>query len=293
MKYSHCALCRNVVTVYSIVVNIFLVILKGLMGVMSGSAALVADSFHSSADVISSVVTFVSLKISSRPADNSHSYGYGKIQHISSAIVGFILMTGAFFIIIGAVKSIIRGDYSAPSNIAFIGAFISVLCNEMMYRYQSCVARENNSPAIYANAMDNRSDAFSSAAVMVGIIFATFLNVPIADPLAAIMVGFMVIRIGLELDIDAINGLMDSIPNKDETQTIYNVVKGMPAILGISYLRTRSLGEKMYIELNVMVDQTLKVYESDLIIELLKQKIISEAEHVCDIQVFLTPVEYE
>ncbi len=65
MKYSHCALCRNVVTVYSIVVNIFLVILKGLMGVMSGSAALVADSFHSSADVISSVLTFVSLKISS------------------------------------------------------------------------------------------------------------------------------------------------------------------------------------------------------------------------------------
>jgi cation diffusion facilitator family transporter len=289
MKYDHCRECKTEVTWYSIFVNIFLVIFKGVLGALSGSAALVADSFHSSADVIASSVTMVSLRISSQPADENHTYGHGKIQFISSAIVGLILLTGAIFILIGAVKSIANGDYAAPERIALLGAGVSILCNEFMYRYQSCVGRENNSPAIIANAWDNRSDAYSSMAVLVGIAFATF-GFPIADALAALGVSLMVIRIGLELINDSIDGLMDASPEMDDLQGIYRATRKVAGILGISYMRARTTGEDLHVEINIEVDEALKVYEGDLIVEVLKQKISQELDHVGTVQVFLTPL---
>ena len=289
MKFDHCRECKTEVTWYSIFVNIFLVIFKGVLGALSGSAALVADSFHSSADVIASSVTMISLRISSQPADEKHTYGHGKIQFISSAIVGLILLVGAIFILIGAAKSLMAGNYAAPDKIALLGAAVSIMCNEFMYRYQSCVGKENNSPAIIANAWDNRSDAYSSMAVFIGIGFATF-GFPIADSLAALGVSLMVIRIGVELISDSIDGLMDASPEMDDLQGIYRATRKVAGILGITYMRARTTGEDLHVEINIEVDETLKVYEGDLIVEVLKQKISQELEHVGTVQVFLTPL---
>jgi cation diffusion facilitator family transporter len=289
MKFHHCSACKTEVTWYSILVTIFLVIFKGVLGALSGSAALVADSFHSSADVIASSVTMVSLRISNQPPDEQHTYGHGKIQFISSAIVGMILLTGAIFILIGAVKSLIHGHFVAPERIALLGAGVSILCNEFMFRYQSCVGKENNSPAIMANAWDNRSDAYSSMAVLIGIAFATF-GYPIADSLAALGVSLMVIRIGMELINDSIDGLMDASPEMDDLQGIYRATRKVAGILGISYMRARTTGEDLHVEINIEVDEALKVYEGDLIVEVLKQKISQELDHVGTVQVFLTPL---
>ncbi|MBF0370607.1 MAG: magnetosome biogenesis CDF transporter MamB [Magnetococcales bacterium] len=292
MKFDHCNQCRDKVIWWALANNIFLACYKGILGGLTGSAALVADAFHSSADVIASTVTMISLKISAKPADEDHAYGHGKIQFISSSIVGLILLIGAFFIMIGAIKDLVRGEYEAPEKIALIGALVSVLCNELMYRYQSCVGHENNSPAILANAWDNRSDAFSSIAVLIGIGFATF-GFPIADPLAAFGVSILVIRIGIELNVDAIEGLMDTSPEMEELQVIYDITRGVAGVLGISYLRARSTGEELQVEVSVEVDENLKVYEGDLIVEFLQKKIFDEMEHVGGVQVFLNPVNAE
>ncbi|MGN7613621.1 magnetosome biogenesis CDF transporter MamB [Magnetococcales bacterium HHB-1] len=291
MKYDYCSDCRQEVTWWSIGINIFLVIYKGTLGAVTGCAALVADAFHSSADVIASSVTMVSIRVSNRPSDEKHAYGYGKIQHISSLIVGILLFGGGVLILVDAVSSIITGDYDAPHYVALVGALVSVLSNELMFRYQSCVAIENNSPAIMANAWDNRSDAISSVGVMIGILFATVLGFPIADPLAAIGVAYMVMKIGFELSTEAVDHLMDSAPESEEVEEIYGIIKKIPKIHRVNYLRARSLGEKLYVELDIDVESSLKVYESDLIVESLKQKIFQHIEHVGQVQVFVSPSE--
>nr|CRH04729.1 Magnetosome protein MamB [Candidatus Magnetococcus massalia] len=290
MKYDQCRNCREQVTWYSIISNIFLVIIKGVLGTISGCQALVADAFHSSADVMASAVTMASLKISAQPADEDHHYGHGKVQFISSSIVGLILITGAIFILIDAIKAIVTGDYDAPNRIAILGAAISVASNELMYRYQSCVGKENNSPAIMANAWDNRSDAYSSIAVMVGVAFATF-GFPIADPIAALGVSILVIRIGVELNLEAVDGLMDASPEMEELEDIYKIVKDVSSVHGINYMRARTMGDKLHVELNVEVAKELKVYEGDLIVDLMRRRILQEMKHIGELQVFLTPVE--
>jgi cation diffusion facilitator family transporter len=289
MKYDHCAKCRDEVVWYAFFVNMAQVFFKGTLGLLSGSAALVADAFHSSADLIANVVTMISLRISSKSADEDHTYGHGNIQYISSSIVGLILIGGALFLLATSIKTIVSGNIEAPSRIALFGALISISLNEIMYRYQSCVGKECNSPAIIANAWDNRSDAFSSFAVLVGIIFATF-GFPIADPLAAIGVSLVVIKIGVGLNKDAVDGLMDSAPEIDELKKIYGIAKGVHGILGISYLRGRTVGESLHVDIEVYVDSAIKVYESDLIVDVIKEKIIEGNEHVDNIQVFISPV---
>ncbi|HEB72581.1 MAG TPA: magnetosome biogenesis CDF transporter MamB [Nitrospirae bacterium] len=288
MKYDHCEKCRDEVVWYALLVNIGQAFFKGALGVISGSAALVADSFHSAADVIASSVTMISLKISSKPADKEHPYGHGQAQYISSAIVGMILLGGALALLVGSIKNIISGDVTAPGKIALFGALISVSLNELMYRYQSCVGKENNSPAILANAWDNRSDAFSSIAVMTGITFA-ILGYPIADPLAAIGVSLVVIKIGVELNMVAVNGLMDSSPELEDLKEIYNIARGVPGVAGISYLRARSVGESLHVDIELVVDGELKVYEGDLIVDLTKDKITDQVDNSDEVQVYLSP----
>ncbi|QEP43984.1 magnetosome biogenesis CDF transporter MamB [Ectothiorhodospiraceae bacterium BW-2] len=290
MKFEHCRQCRDEVVWWAFFVNIAQMIYKGLLGVMTGSAALIADAMHSGADVVASSVTMMSLKISNRPADDQHPYGYGNIQFISSSIVGIILILGAIYLIYESFMAIMLGDISSPNAAAVLGAGLSALTNELMYRYQSCVGKENNSPAIIANAWDNRSDALSSVAVLVGIVIAV-MGFPIADNLAAIAVGFMVIRIGVELNTDAINGLMDSSMEIDDLKLVYDGVSEIEGVEGIAYLRGRNIGEELYVEINIKIDRKLSVKEADQIGDWVEEKIRYELVHVKDVLVLYTPVE--
>jgi cation diffusion facilitator family transporter len=290
MKFEYCKQCRDEVVWWAFFVNIAQMTYKGLLGIMTGSAALIADAMHSGADVVASSVTMASLKISSRPADDRHPYGYGNIQFISSSIVGLILILGAIYLIYESFMSILAGDISAPNMAAVLGAALSALTNELMYRYQSCVATENNSPAIMANAWDNRSDALSSLAVLVGILIAV-MGFPIADNLAAIAVGFLVVRIGVELNTDAISGLMDSSIEIEDLKEVYDIVMDIDGVEGITYLRGRNVGEDLHVEINVKVNRNLSVSESDDITDRITEKIEYAVVHVKDVLVLITPVE--
>ncbi|MBF0161433.1 MAG: magnetosome biogenesis CDF transporter MamB [Magnetococcales bacterium] len=290
MKFPYCGQCRHVVINYAIAVNGSLVLFKGGLGLMTGSTALVADAFHSGADVIAAIMTTISVRISNAPADADHAYGHGKVQFLSAFLIGLILTSGASALLWSSVSAVISGDYTAPSRIAVFGAIISIIANEIMFRDQRCVATELNSPAIMANAWDNRSDAISSIGVLIGLIFATF-GFPIADPLASVVLALIVFHIGFELIVDAIQGLMDTMPDRERLEKIYRIAKQSPGVLGVAYLRARIMGEALHVVLNVQVDGRLKVYEGDLIVDVLKDKIARGMEDSqSEIQIYLTPV---
>lgn len=288
MKFDRCRSCRDEVVWWALCVNVAQTIYKGTLGALTGSAALAADAMHSGADVLATLVTIFSVKLSSRSADEKHPYGYGNIQYVSSSVVGLILILGAFYLIYGSVAKIVSGDITAPSVVAILGAGISVITNELMYRYQSCVGSANNSPAIIANAWDNRSDAISSVGVLVGIGFAV-MGFPIADSLTAIGVGLLVAKIGVGLNVEAVKGLMDSSVEIDVLKSVYDIAKTTPKVEGVCFLRGRSVGEEVHLEVCVYVDGSLKVFESDIITAALRKRILSEIDHVRDAFVSVVP----
>ena len=289
MKYPHCPQCRNEVTWYSIWFNVFMVVYKIIMSLMTNCAALMADAFHSLADLFASILTLFSLKLSAKPANEQYAYGYGKIQHISSGIVGLILLVGSIFIMVDAVMSIVKDTFGETGRLSLVAAVVSTIGNELMFHYQKCVATQNNSPAIMANAWDNRSDAFSSLGMVIGLLFATVLGFPIADPLAAIILSLLVIKIGFELISDAVDNLMDATPEIAESAALYKIISTFPKVLGVNHLRARSMGETVHMEIDIRVDGRLKVFEGDLILVALREKIKQELGSIGELQFFMTP----
>jgi cation diffusion facilitator family transporter len=290
MKSEICRQCKGEVVWWAIFVNIAQTTYKGLLGMMTGSAALVADSIHSGADVVASIVTMVSVKISQRNSSDEYPFGLGNIQFVSSSVVGLILILGALYLMYESVLKLVAGDISAPSVVAVLGAAVSVVTNELMYRYQSCVGKENNSPAIIANAWDNRSDALSSVGVLIGILIAV-MGFPVADVLAAMVVAVLVARIGIELNIDAINGLMDSSIDIDILSDVYALAVNTPEVEEVQYLRGRNVGEGIFLDLCISVKGKVKVFECDLIVEAVKSKIRDEIDHIQDIQIAVVPLD--
>lgn len=292
MRFENCKDCREEVIWWAFFVNIAQTIFKGILGLLSGSAGLLADSLHSGADVVASAVTMFSVKMSSRPADSRYPFGYGNIQYISSAIVGMILLFGAIFLMYESVLKILSGNIEAPSIIAAVGAAVTIVTNELMYRYQVCVGTENNSPAIIANAWDNRSDAMSSAAVLAGVV-ASVIGFPIADVVAAIGVSLLVGKIGIELIVEAVKGLMDTSVDVDVLKTVWGICMSDENIQSIYFLRGRNVGESIHLDIRLRVAPLMKVRDSSLVAESIRARILSEIPHASDIRIFLSPAEAE
>ena len=288
MKFDHCRDCREEVVWWAFGADICMTVFKGVLGLLSGSVALVADSLHSGADVVASAVTQFSVKFSDRPADEKYPYGYGNIQYISSSIVGMLLFFGASFLLYESVLKLISGHFEAPSIFAALGAAVTVVTNELMYRYQVCVGNENNSPAIIANAWDNRSDAMSSAAVLVGVL-ASVLGFPIADTIAAIGVSLLVGRIGIELIIKAVDGLMDTSVDQEMLQAVWQLTLDTPRVHSIYFLRGRHVGEDVHLEIRLRVDPAMKVKDSTLVAEAVRARIQDAIPHARDIHLFVSP----
>ncbi|MEI6984553.1 MAG: magnetosome biogenesis CDF transporter MamB [Rhodospirillaceae bacterium] len=288
MSSELCRTCGDRVVWWGMAANTTMMIFKAVLGVVAGSAALVADSLHSGADVVADWVTLFSVWVSKREPDDDYPYGLGNIQFISSAVVGLILFVGAAVWIYESVGSVLEGTSEAPSILAAVGAIVSIITNEIMYRYEICAGRKNNSPALIAVAWDNRSDAISSVGVLVGIIVA-IAGFPIADALAAIFVALMVAKIGIDLNISAVKGLMDSSVETATLEAVYRLAAETPRVNGIRFLRGRNIGEEIHLDLNVYLDGDYKIYESDFIAQAIRDKIITTIAHVKDVRVGVTP----
>lgn len=286
-----CLTCKKDAPLYSFYVNFGLTIYKGLLGIVSGSAALIADAFHSLADVVCSIVTMISMKISARPENEDYQYGYGKIQYFSTAVVGTVLIMGALFLFFESLILILKGNAQAPHAVAAWGAIISIAVNEFMYRYQMCVAMENNSPAIRADALDNRSDALSSIGVLFGIVGAV-IGFPFLDPLAAMFVAFLVLKIGLELVQDALKGLMDGSIEVQDLKKIYKITSDVKGVQRIAYLRGRFMGETSWIDIEIEVNSKLPVEKSDQIVVAVEKAVMEKVSHVGEVLVFCKPFEH-
>jgi cation diffusion facilitator family transporter len=288
MNSDLCRVCGDRVVWWGMAANTTMMIFKATLGLVAGSAALVADSMHSGADVVADWVTLFSMWVSKRKPDDDYPYGLGNIQFISSAVVGLILFVGAAAWIYESVDTILEGHPQAPTMLAAIGALVSIVTNEIMYRYEICAGRKNNSPALIAVAWDNRSDAISSSGVLIGIVVA-IAGFPIADNIAAIFVALMVAKIGIDLNVSAVKGLMDSSVETETLEMVFRLAAETPRVQGIRFLRGRNIGEDIHLDINVYLDGSCRVYESDFIAQAIRDKIFSTIQHVKEIRVGVTP----
>jgi cation diffusion facilitator family transporter len=284
-----CARCAKAVPWFSFWGNLSLAIYKLVIGVLGGSTALVADALHSFADVVGSGAILVSIKASSRQPDKKYPYGCGKAEFVGAAFVYTVLTFFALGIIIGSVRALFEANAKPPHIVTAVGALVSVLYNYTMYRYATCVGRRNNSPAILADAFENRADAQSSVAAIVGIVGAILIH-PVADALAALIVGFQILWNCQEQLRTSVRGLMDGGMPAEDTELVERLVSAEAAVERIVYIRTRQTGVRYWLDVCVAVAGDLAVHDADELAARLRTALraLPFCHHV---EVYVQPVE--
>ncbi len=278
-----CYWCARHVGGINLWANLGLLVVKLLGGIFGRSQALIADAVHSLSDVIIAILVIVGLKVSSAPPDDDHHWGHGNIEFIVSAIIGTLLVCTAIAITIVSLLSIIQRNIYNPSIMAVWAAAISVVANEIMFRHSLCAGEQMDSPAMIANAWENRSDVYSSLAVLVGV-FGARIGFTVLDPIAAIIVGIMIAKNGLKTLVSGVKGITDrSFDNKAMLSQIRKLVLKEDGIVSIGRLRARKTGQKVWIDLEAIFKPEVKVAEVKKIIDSARKNIIGKFERIGDV----------
>lgn len=254
------------VTIVGALANVTLLIFKFVAGIISNSAAMIADAVHSLSDFITDVVVIVFVKISSKPQDKSHDYGHGKFETLATLIIGIVLLFIGLMILYNGVSATYRciwlgEELHRPGMIAFWAAIFSIILKEAVYQYTVYKGKNLNSQAVIANAWHHRSDAFSSIGTAVGIGGAIFLGDKwvVLDPIAAIVVSVFIINVSLKIIIKSINELLEkSLPDEIENEII-KVAESFDMVKDVHDLRTRRIGNNIAIEMHLLMDGNLSL----------------------------------
>jgi len=287
-----CSRCAKHVGSINVWANAGLFVIKLLGGIFGQSQALIADAIHSVSDIIIAVLITVSLRVSAVPPDEDHNWGHGNIEFIVSAIIGVLLVCAAVTITVVSLTSIVEGLTYETGIMAVWAATISVVANEIIFRHSFCVGKQMDSPALIANAWENRADVYSSVAALVGV-FGARMGLTFLDPIAAIVVGFMIARSGTKTLILGVKGITDRSFDKTMLAQVKKLVLKEKAIRDVSRLRARKTGQKHWIDVEVKFEPQMKVSEVKQVIERVRKNVMEKFEKIGDVVIVSCVTEPE
>ena len=290
MAQQECETCGRRATWLSAGQNVMLASLKGLVGYATGSRALLADALHSGSDVVCALLAAWGTRFGEKPVDKSHPYGYGKVEFVVGIIVGIVLIFAAGKILYGSLGALFsQMKITPPKVLAVWVALLSVYSNFVISHYTMCAAKELNSPALKSISVDNRSDAYSSIPVVICIL-GSQLGFPQLDPLAAVFVGLLIFKMGAGLVIENYRGLLDVSVKPEQMEKIRKAIVSLPGVKKINYLRTRQIGQKIWVDVEVCVKEEKTLKEANVVSREIRAALMRKMHYISNVQVSLRPM---
>lgn len=279
MKYKACEICAKNVGVVNIVGNMLMILIKAYMGFVGQSKGLIADAIHSSADLLATIVMIIGIRISDKKEDEDYPYGYGKAEYIVSIIIYVFLFLVGIYIVYEGVMTIVLNKVVNPSLLAVWGAIFSIAINELMFRQSLCAGTQVNRPSMVAKAWESRSDVYSSIAVLGGILGAK-MGFHFMDPLAAIVVGIIILKISVEMVKESIGNLLDRAFEDESIQTLHAALEKLKDVLAVREILAREMGRYLEIEIDLVVPADISVGTGERI----KQEVKNMVSNLMDRQ---------
>ena len=243
----------------SVGVNLVLTLLQIAAGIFSKSQGLIADGIHSLSDLVADFVVLLAGHHSRKDADADHPYGHHRFETAASLVLGLLLLAVGLGMLWSAVHKLESPETVPEVHVLALwvagGALVS---KELLFRYMLAVAKRVKSSMLVANAWHARSDAASSLVVGIGII-GNLAGYPILDPIAALIVGAMVTRMGWGFSWEALHDLMDRAVDEEEVAAIRQTLLDTPGVEGVHDVRTRKMGDMIVVDAHLEVDARLNV----------------------------------
>jgi len=272
----------------SVWVNLMLALAQVVIGWFARSQALIADGFHSLSDLVADAVVLWAADQSHREADDTHQYGHARFETAASLAVGLILIATGIGLLWSAGLKLHAGEaMDAVHPVALATAVLTLVAKEILFRYMRHVGEQLKSSMLIANAWHARADAASSLVVAVGI-GANLLGYHSMDAVAAIIVGFMIVKSGWTFSVDAFHGLTDHALDPDQIERIRKTILAVDGVRDLHGLRTRRMGDWAVIDMHVEVDSHLSVSEGHYIAEVISAR-VKNSHRVAECTVHIDP----
>jgi cation diffusion facilitator family transporter len=279
------------------IVNLLLLVFKFVAGFVGHSSAMIADAIHSLSDFLTDFVVIVCMRISTKPCDQDHDFGHGKYETLATSIVGILLLlvaTGIFWHGAGEIWGVAHGRaLEAPGMLAFWAALLSIVLKEGIYQVTIHFGRDLHSEALIANAWHHRSDALSSIGTAVGIGGAIWLGPSwrILDPVAAVVVSVVIVRVAVKLLHTSVAELLESSLPQEVEDDIIRTAQSVPGVSNPHKLRTRQIGNSYAIDMHVRMDGHLSLIEAHAKATAVEQALRARFGNETLVNVHIEPLE--
>ncbi|MCE5314777.1 MAG: cation diffusion facilitator family transporter [Armatimonadota bacterium] len=256
----------------SVISNVSLLVMKLVVGVLTGSISIISAAADSLNDLVASLIALLSVRASGVPADDEHPYGHGKIENISAAVQALLIFGAAIYIIYEAIRKIVnpRPLESVPLGLVVMG--ITALVDVFVSRYLLRVSRETDSAAIRADAYHLTTDVWTCLGVFAGLILIEFSGLQIVDPIVALGVAATILWVAYSLTRESANMLLDRRLPTEEIRILEEAVMGTPKVVGYHKLRTRKSGSAREIDFHLIVPAAMPVMEAHNIAQKIENK---------------------
>jgi cation diffusion facilitator family transporter len=237
----------------SVISNSSLILLKVIAGTLTGSVAILTEAIHSSIDLVASIVAYFSVRKADEPADESHRYGHEKIENIAAAIEGILILVGSAAIAFAAIRRLVNGGSIHTVGLGIAVVALSIVVNLIVSTKISRTGTKTGSPALEGDAAHLRTDALSSAAVLLGLTLVQLTGAEWLDPVVALGVAGVIVFTGVKLVAQSTRVLVDESLPPDELDAIKRAVASFAdrGVVGYHELRTRRAGARRYVDLHV------------------------------------------
>ena len=247
---------KKKVALISVFAAIFLTGFKLVIGVLTGSLGILSEALHSGLDLVAAIITYFSVRISDKPADEKYNYGHGKIENFSAFIETILLLITCAWILFEAISRLVSGNTHIQVTVwSYIVVVSSIIIDINRSRMLSKAAKKHNSQALEADALHFSTDIWSSAVVLFGLICANF-GFFFADSVAALVVALIVLFVSYKLGRKAADVLLDKAPH-GTIKVVQQVLEAFPEVKHFHSLKVRTAGADTFIKFNIHLDADL------------------------------------
>lgn len=270
--------------------NCFLTVANILVGIYSGSYALVSEGAHTLSDIATSVIAYGGFHFGQKPADEDHPVGHGRAEAISGLVIVIFLIVIGWEILHGAVERIINPALiTVPDTYAAIMATVGIIVNLSVSSRIIAIGKEIKSPAIVADGQHQRTDIFSSIAILVGVVVSN-IGFPILDPIIAVVISGLIFKTAIEVLIENINHIMGKVPSSEFINEIKKVANSTNQAQNAHNIKVDYFGSYATVTLHMELDGNLKLYETHKIAHEVENNIVKKIPEIKFVTVHTCPI---
>ncbi|MCR5147241.1 MAG: cation diffusion facilitator family transporter [Clostridia bacterium] len=276
-------------SILGIIANTFLLTIKLIIGIMTNSQAMIADTVNSGGDIFSSLMTFIGNKIASKPRDNDHNMGHGKAEYIFSMLISISMILVAIKSFSNSVNALIHKEYFRFSWMLVVVCCITILTKFCLFLYTRMISKRHDNLLIRANSNDHRNDCLVTACTLISTLL-SLANIYWFDGIVGIGISIWICYTGIKIFIESYNVLMDKAFSEASKQEVLDIVKKHSEIEGVQDFSSTPVGYKYRISFTILVDGNLSTFESHDIANNLESEIEENIEEIYLVVIHVHPV---